>query len=186
MFGGKAFITYDQAKRIVHLIGAVSHVVNNDPDCKDLLKVLFVPNYNVGVAEHLIPATELCHQISTAGMEASGTSNMKFMMNGSLTIGTLDGANVEIRELVGAENFFLFGATADEARPRCGCSPPATATSGRSLASDRPPRSAADPEDPRGAAQGPVQARRPVHRDQGLHPLGRLQPQEGELGGHST
>jgi len=114
MFGGKAFITYDQAKRIVHLIGAVSNVVNKDPDCKDLLKVLFVPNYNVTVAEQLIPAAELCHQISTAGMEASGTSNMKFQMNGALTVGTLDGANVEIREAVGAENFFLFGAVTDE------------------------------------------------------------------------
>ena len=113
MIGGKAFATYTQAKRIVRLICQMSKVINNDPDCEDLLKVVFVPNYNVTVAERLIPATELCHQISTAGMEASGTSNMKFMMNGSLTVGTLDGANVEIRECAGAENFFLFGATAD-------------------------------------------------------------------------
>jgi len=114
MIGGKAFATYEQAKRIVRLIVQMSDVINNDPDCDDLLKVVFLPNYNVTVAEHVIPATELCHQISTAGMEASGTSNMKFMMNGSLTVGTLDGANVEIRECAGAENFFLFGAEADE------------------------------------------------------------------------
>lgn len=113
MIGGKAFATYEQAKRIVSLIVKMSQTINADPEVADLLKVVFVPNYNVTVAEHLIPGTELCHQISTAGMEASGTSNMKFMMNGALTVGTLDGANVEIREKAGAENFFLFGATAD-------------------------------------------------------------------------
>ena len=114
MIGGKAFATYVQAKRIVQLIVAVANKVNNDSDIGDLLKVVFIPNYNVSVAEVLIPGTDLCQQISTAGMEASGTSNMKFMMNGSLTIGTLDGANVEIRAEAGAEHFFLFGATADE------------------------------------------------------------------------
>ena len=114
MIGGKAFATYTQAKRIVRLIIKVSEVVNNDPDMKDILRVAFVPNYNVTLAENLIPAAELCQQISTAGMEASGTSNMKFMMNGSLTVGTLDGANVEIRECVGPENFFLFGAVTED------------------------------------------------------------------------
>ncbi|XP_031491957.1 alpha-1,4 glucan phosphorylase L isozyme, chloroplastic/amyloplastic-like [Nymphaea colorata] len=114
ILGGKAFATYVQAKRIVKLVNDVGAVINHDPDIGDLLKVIFVPNYNVSVAELLIPASELSQHISTAGMEASGTSNMKFAMNGCVLIGTLDGANVEIREEVGAENFFLFGAQAHE------------------------------------------------------------------------
>jgi len=114
MFGGKAFATYWQAKRIVKLITDVAAVVNNDPEIGDLLKVIMVPDYNVSVAEVLIPASELSQHISTAGMEASGTSNMKFSFNGCVLIGTLDGANVEIRQEVGEDNFFLFGAYAHE------------------------------------------------------------------------
>ncbi|KAL7190587.1 hypothetical protein ACSBR2_022798 [Camellia fascicularis] len=114
IFGGKAFTTYVQAKRIVKFITDVGATVNHDPEIGDLLKVVFVPDYNVSVAELLIPASELSQHISTAGMEASGTSNMKFAMNGCILIGTLDGANVEIRQEVGPENFFLFGVQAHE------------------------------------------------------------------------
>ncbi|KAG2593000.1 hypothetical protein PVAP13_5NG629585 [Panicum virgatum] len=114
MIGGKAFATYTNAKRIVKLVNDVGAVVNNDPEVNKCLKVVFIPNYNVSVAEVLIPGSELSQHISTAGMEASGTSNMKFSLNGCVIIGTLDGANVEIREEVGEDNFFLFGAKADQ------------------------------------------------------------------------
>lgn len=114
MIGGKAFATYTNAKRIVKLVNDVGEVVNTDPEVNSYLKVVFVPNYNVSVAELLIPGSELSQHISTAGMEASGTSNMKFSLNGCLIIGTLDGANVEIRQEIGEENFFLFGATAEQ------------------------------------------------------------------------
>jgi starch phosphorylase len=148
LFAGRAAASYRRAKLIIKLIHDVAATVNNDPAVREQLKVVFVPDYNVSLAEVIIPAADLSEQISTAGMEASGTGNMKLALNGALTIGTLDGANLEILDRVGSDHMFTFGLTADEVETHRRSTTPRAVSPALQLALDAIGSGAFSPDEP--------------------------------------